>query len=70
MEEKSRVIGEKQKLFIKRERVRRNLIRTRPGETICLQFEEVDLLLKWIKDLEKDQKTLEERNKRYGIKGL
>ena len=68
MEEKSRVIGEKQKLFIKRERVRRNLIRTRPGETICLQFEEVDLLLKWIKDLEKDQKTLEERNKRYGIK--
>lgn len=70
MEEKSRVIGEKQKLFIKRERVRRNLIRTRPGETICLQFEEVELLLKWIKDLEKDQKTLEERNKRYGIKGL
>lgn len=70
MEEKSRVIGEKQKLFIKRERVRRNLIRTRPGETICLQFEEVDLLLKWIKDLEKDQKTLEERNKRYGIKGF
>lgn len=70
MEEKTRVIGEKQKLFIKRERVRRNLIRTRPGETICLQFEEVELLLKWIKDLEKDQKTLEERNKRYGIKGL
>lgn len=70
MEEKTRVIGEKQKLFIKRERVRRNLIRTRPGETICLQFEEVDLLLKWIKDLEKDQKTLEERNRRYGIKGL
>lgn len=70
MEEKSRVIGEKQKLFIKRERVRRNLIRTRPGETICLQFEEVDLLLKWIKDLEKDSRTLEERNRRYGIKGL
>lgn len=70
MEEKSRVIGEKQKLFIKRERVRRNLIRTRSGETICLQFEEVELLLKWIKDLEKDQKTLEERNRRYGIKGL
>ena len=70
MEEKSRLIGEKQKLFIKRERVRRNLIRTRPGETICLQYEEVELLLKWIKDLEKDQKTLEERNKRYGIKGL
>lgn len=42
----------KQKLFILRERVRRNLIRTRPGETICLQYEEVSLLLKWIKELE------------------
>ena len=70
MEEKSRVIGEKQKLFIKRERVRRNLIRTRPGETICLQFEEVALLLKWLKDQETEIKTLEERNRRYGIKGL
>lgn len=70
MEEKSRIIGEKQKLFIKRERVRRNLIKTRPGETICLQFEEVDLLLKWLKDQETEIKTLEERNRRYGIKGL
>ena len=43
----------KQKLFILRERVRRNLIRTRPGETICLQYEEVSLLLKWIKELER-----------------
>ena len=42
----------KQRLFIMRERVRRNLIKTRPGETICLQFEEVSLLLKWIKELE------------------
>ena len=52
MEEKSTVMSEKQKLFIKRERVRRALIKTRPGETICLQFEEVALLLKWIKELE------------------
>ena len=41
-----------QKLFIKRERVRRELIHTRPGETICLNHEQTDLLLKWIKELE------------------
>lgn len=70
MEEKTRVMNEKQKLFIKRERVRRNLIRTRPGETICLQHEETALLLKWIKDLETEIKTHEERNKKYGIKGV
>lgn len=68
MDEKSRVISEKQKLFVKRERVRRAMIKTRPRETICLQFEEVDLLLKWIKSLETEIKTLEERTKRYGIK--
>lgn len=51
----------KQKLFILRERVRRNLIRTRPGETICLQYEEVNLLLKWIKELER---TVEDGNKK------
>ena len=42
----------RQILVIKRERVRRNLIRTKPGETICLQYEDVSLLLKWIKELE------------------
>ena len=54
----------RQVLFIKRERVRRNMIRTKPGETICLQFEEVDLLLKWIKELETQVKELEERMKK------
>ena len=43
----------KQKLFIKRERVRRALIKTKPGETICLNFEQVDILLTWMKELEK-----------------
>lgn len=57
----------KQKLFIKRERVRRNLIRTRPGETICLQYEDVELLLKWIKELEKQSKIQDERRLKYGI---
>ena len=56
------------KLFIKRERVRRELIRTKPGETICLQYEQVDLLLKWLKELEESAKANEERIKKYGIK--
>lgn len=58
----------RQVLFIKRERVRRNLIRTKPGETICLQFEEVDLLLKWIKELEEKSKLQDERRSKYGFK--
>ena len=58
----------RQNLFIKRERVRRAMIKTRPGETICLQYEEVALLLKWIKELEESVKTQEGRNKKYGIK--
>ena len=45
---------EKTKLFIKRERIRRNLINTRTGETICLQDWEVQLLLAWIKELESE----------------
>ena len=52
MEEKSRVISERTKLFIRRERLRRELLKTKPGETICLQYEEVEMLLKWVKELE------------------
>lgn len=58
----------RQVLFIKRERVRRNLIRTKPGETICLQYEEIALLLAWIKELEEKAKIQDERRSRYGIK--
>ena len=61
MEEKAKVLGEKQKLFIQRERVRRNLIHTKPGETICLGWYEIETLLKWIKELE-------ERTGENGIK--
>lgn len=68
-EEKSEVVSEKQKLFIRRERIRRELIKTRPRETICLDFEQVDTLLKWMKELENKIKELEERNRKYGIKG-
>ena len=42
-----------QATFIKRERLRRALIKTKPGETIGLHSEEVEMLLKWIKELER-----------------
>ena len=38
--------------FIKRERLRRALIKTKPGETICLNYEQVQIILTWIKGLE------------------
>lgn len=41
------------RLFIKRERIRRELQRTRPGECICLQSEDTEILVEWIKELEK-----------------
>ena len=43
---------EKRHLFIKRERIRRELMRTKARETICLQDWQVDILLDWIKELE------------------
>ena len=45
-------VREKRRLFIKRERIRRELMRTKPGETICLQDWEIDILLEWLKELE------------------
>lgn len=45
---------EKTKLFIKRERIRRNLINTKTGETICLQDWEIQIVLEWIKELERE----------------
>lgn len=54
-------VREKRRLFIKRERIRRELMRTKPGETICLQDWQVDILLDWIKELE-------ERNGVHGFK--
>jgi len=70
MDAKAEVVSERTKLFIRRERVRRELIRTRPGETICLRYEQVEMLLKWMKELELRVKGLEERIKRYGIKDV
>ena len=61
MMEESRL---QQKLFIKRERVRRELIHTKEGETICLNHEQTELVLKWIKELETQVTELEERMKK------
>ena len=47
------VVSNAQRLFVKRERIRRALMHTKPGETICLQSEDVEILLEWIKQLEK-----------------
>lgn len=51
-------LRKRQKQFIERERLRRRLIATKPGETICLQSEEVEMLLKWLKELEERLKTV------------
>ena len=54
---------EKTKLFIKRERIRRNLINTRFGETICLNSEETEMIVSWLKGLENKIKLLEAERK-------
>lgn len=51
-EEKAIVIGRETKIFIKRERIRRELMKIKPFETICLDGEKVETLLAWIKELE------------------
>lgn len=56
------------KLFIKRERIRRELLKIMPGETICLNFEQVYFLLKWLKELEEENKEFKERDKKHGFK--
>ena len=66
-EEKSQIINERQRLFIRRERVRRELLKLNPGETICLNFEQVQLLVRWVKELENENKALKERNEKYGF---
>ena len=45
-------IREKGRLFIKRERIRRELMRTKPGETICLQSWEAEIIVEWLKEIE------------------
>ena len=53
---KAYVPSKEQVIFIKRERVRRELMKIRPGETICLDSEKVEIILKWIKQLEQSGK--------------
>lgn len=45
------------KKFIKRERVRRELMKTKAGETICLHDWQIDILLEWIRELEREVKA-------------
>jgi hypothetical protein len=66
--EPEEVVSERTKLFIRRERIRRELMRVKPHETICLQGETVETLLKWIHDLETENKTIKERVLKNGIK--
>ena len=51
------------KLLIKRERIRWNLMNTKPGETICLNSEETEMVVSWIKALENKIKLLEAERK-------
>ena len=44
-------------LFVKRERLRRRLINTKPGETICLNHEETEMITSWVKELERKVKS-------------
>lgn len=52
MEARVEVVSNARRLFIKRERIRRALMKSKPGETICLQSEDVETLLDWLKELE------------------
>lgn len=45
---------EQTKRFIKRERIRREMMKTKAGETICLQDWQIAILLDWIKELERE----------------
>lgn len=53
MESKAEIVSKARRLFIKRERIRRALQRVQPGEKIMLEAEDVDILLTWLKELEK-----------------
>ena len=45
-------VREQRRLFIKRERIRRELMKIKPFETICLDGEKIEIILAWIKELE------------------
>lgn len=51
------------KLLIKRERIRRNLMNTKAGETICLNSDETQMLVFWIAALENKIKLFEAERK-------
>lgn len=54
---------ERKKVFINRERLRRRLMNTKAGETICLNSDETQMLVVWIASLENKKKLLEAERK-------
>ena len=50
--EKTRIIRESKKRFILRERLRRELLKVEPGGSVCLSFEQAQMLTRWLKELE------------------
>ena len=52
-DEKMEVISNKKRLFIKRERIRRALMHVKPDVVYCIEQEDAQLLLDWLKELEK-----------------
>lgn len=57
MEAKVEVVSNARRRFIKRERIRREMCKAlekgRPGETITMPYEYVEVLTEWIKELER-----------------
>ena len=64
-EEKMEVISNKKRLFIKRERVRRALMHVKPDTVYCVDQEDAELILAWIKELEERVKELEKGAKKW-----
>lgn len=58
-DEKMEVVSNKKKLFIKRERIRRTLMHVKPDVVFCVEKEDAELIMAWIKELERKVDELE-----------
>ena len=58
-EEKMEVVSNKKRLFIKRERIRRALMHVKPDVVFCVEKEDAELIMAWIKELERKVDELE-----------
>ena len=64
-EEKMEIISNKKRLFIKRERIRRALMHVKPNVVFCVEKEDAELIMAWIKELEERVKELEKGVKKW-----